>query len=72
MYGSVKHHHFMVGKVLPYSAERAGYFYKVGSLIDEGRRHRFQKGSRKDGREGERRLIVTESGWNRQGKAVSI
>ncbi len=70
----------MVGKVLPYSAEHAGYFYRVGSLIDEGRqhrfqkesRHRFQKGSRKDGREGERRLIVTESGWNRQGKAMSV
>ncbi len=36
----------MVGKVSPQSVERAG-------AIDDGRRHRFKKGRRKYGREGD-------------------
>ncbi len=48
-----------MGKVSSHSVECAGYFYKPGA-IDDGRRHRFKKKRQKYGREGKRRLIVTE------------
>ncbi len=49
----------MIGKVLPQSVHRAGYFKKAGA-IDHGWRSRFQKGRLNYGREDKRRLIVTE------------